>query len=63
MLSERELQAIVDDVVQSRLEFVKEKGVGAVGPLMGVVMKKVRGKADGKLVNQVLRENILSVLQ
>ena len=63
MLSERELQAIVDDVVQSRLEFVKAKGVGAVGPLMGVVMKQVRGKADGKLVNEVLRAKIVSVLQ
>jgi glutamyl-tRNA(Gln) amidotransferase subunit E len=63
MLSERELQAIVDDVVQSRLEFVKAKGVGAAGPLMGVVMKQVRGKADGKLVNEVLREKIASVLQ
>jgi len=63
MLSERELQTIVDAVVQSRLEFVKAKGVGAVGPLMGVVMKQVRGKADGKLVNEVLRAKIGSVLQ
>ena len=63
MLSERELQAIVDDVVQSRLEFVKAKGVAAVGPLMGVVMKQVRGKADGKLVNEVLRVKIASVLR
>jgi glutamyl-tRNA(Gln) amidotransferase subunit E len=63
MLSERELQTIVDAVVQSRLEFVKAKGVGAVGPLMGVVMKQVRGKADGKLVNEVLHAKILSVLQ
>jgi len=63
MLSERELQTIVDAVVQSRLEFVKAKGVGAVGPIMGVVMKQVRGKADGKLVNEVLHAKILSVLQ
>jgi glutamyl-tRNA(Gln) amidotransferase subunit E len=63
MLSKPELQAIVDDVVQSRLEFVKAKGVSAVGPLMGVVMKQVRGKADGKLVNEVLRAKIGSVLQ
>jgi len=63
MLSERELQAIVDGVVQSRLDFIKEKGVGATGPLMGVVMKQVRGKADGRLVNEVLRAKVLSVLQ
>jgi glutamyl-tRNA(Gln) amidotransferase subunit E len=49
--------------VQSRLEFVKTKGMSAVGPLMGVVMKQVRGKADGKLVNEVLRAKIVSVLQ
>ncbi len=63
MLSERELQAIVDDVVQSRLEFVKARGAAAVGPLMGIVMKQVRGKADGKLVNEVLRVKIASVLR
>jgi glutamyl-tRNA(Gln) amidotransferase subunit E len=63
MLSERELQAIVDDVVQSKLDFIKEKGVGAVGPLMGVIMKKVRGKVDGRLVNEVLQAKVLSVLQ
>jgi len=62
-VSERELQTIVDAVVQSRLEFVKAKGVGAVGPSWGVVMKQVRGKADGKLVNEVLHAKILSVLQ
>jgi glutamyl-tRNA(Gln) amidotransferase subunit E len=62
MLSERELQAIVDDVVQSQLDFIKEKGVGAVGPLMGVVMKQVRGKADGRIVSEVLQAKVLSVL-
>jgi glutamyl-tRNA(Gln) amidotransferase subunit E len=63
MLSVHELEAIVDNVVQSQLDFIKAKGAGAVGPLMGVVMKQVRGKADGRLVNEVLRAKILSVLQ
>jgi glutamyl-tRNA(Gln) amidotransferase subunit E len=62
MLSEREVQEIVSDVVESRLDFVKAKGVGAVGPLMGVVMKQVKGKADGKLVSEVLRAKIVAVL-
>jgi glutamyl-tRNA(Gln) amidotransferase subunit E len=62
MLSERELNAIVEEIVQSQLDLIKEKGVGAIGPLMGVVMKQVRGKADGKLVNEVLRAKVLSVL-
>ena len=62
MLNERELQTIVNDVVESRLDFIKAKGQGALGPLMGVVMKQVRGKADGKLVNEVLHAKIASVL-
>jgi glutamyl-tRNA(Gln) amidotransferase subunit E len=62
MLSESELNAIVEEIVQSQLDFIKAKGVGAIGPLMGVVMKQVRGKADGKLVNEVLRAKVLSVL-
>jgi glutamyl-tRNA(Gln) amidotransferase subunit E len=63
MLSERELKAIVDEVVQSQLDLIKARGVGAIGPLMGVVMKQVRGKADGRLVNEVLQAKVLSVLQ
>jgi glutamyl-tRNA(Gln) amidotransferase subunit E len=63
MLSERELKAIVEDVVQSRLDFIKERGTGAIAPLMGVVMKQVRGKADGRLVNDMLHAKILSVLK
>ncbi|MEI7826585.1 MAG: Glu-tRNA(Gln) amidotransferase subunit GatE [Euryarchaeota archaeon] len=63
MLSERELQAIVNEVVYSHLDFIKAKGAGAVGPLMGVVMKQVRGKADGRIVSEVLQSKVLSVLQ
>jgi glutamyl-tRNA(Gln) amidotransferase subunit E len=63
MLSVQELEAIVDLVVQSQLGLIKAKGAGAIGPLMGVVMKQVRGKADGRLVNEVLQAKVLSVLQ
>ncbi|MGZ4945176.1 MAG: Glu-tRNA(Gln) amidotransferase subunit GatE [Halobacteriota archaeon] len=62
MLSECELNAIVEEIVQSRLDLIKAKGEGAIAPLMGVIMKQVRGKADGKLVNEVLRTKVLSFL-
>ena len=63
MLSRRELEEIIEGIVQSRLNFIKEKGSNATGPLMGVVMKQVRGKADGKLVNELLKAKVLSVLE
>jgi len=34
---------------------VKERGEYAVVTLMGIVMKEVRGKASGKMVNDLLR--------
>ncbi|HZW57720.1 MAG TPA: Glu-tRNA(Gln) amidotransferase subunit GatE [Nitrososphaerales archaeon] len=53
-ISEDELRRIVDEVIRDNLQLVKARGAGAQGALMGKVMQKVRGKADGKLVSQVL---------
>ena len=57
-VSHDRLEEIVRTVVQDRHAFVKEKGMGALGPLMGIVMVEVRGSVDGKLVSQVLRQEI-----
>jgi len=51
------LQSIIDDVISERLDFVKERGMGAIGPLMGVVMQKA-GAADGKAVSALLKQAI-----
>ncbi len=37
--------------------------MGALGPLMGVVMAEVRGSADGKRVAGLLRDAIAGVLR
>ena len=46
---ESALGDIIAAVVAERLDFVKERGMGAIGPLMGVVMQQA-GAADGKAV-------------
>lgn len=58
-----ELVAIVNRVVAERADFVRERGAGALGPLMGVVMAEVRGSADGKRVAGLLRDAIAGVLR
>ncbi len=63
MLSREELEKIIDDVVRSRVDFIKTKGDRAVGPLMGLVMKQARGKADGRLVSEMLQARILPLLE
>ncbi|MEM0449030.1 MAG: Glu-tRNA(Gln) amidotransferase subunit GatE, partial [Methanomassiliicoccales archaeon] len=55
-------EAIIAQVVAERMDFVRQKGIGAVGPLMGPVMERLRGKVDGKVVNEILRREISKVL-
>lgn len=45
-------------LVKERADFVEERGEASVGPLMGVLMKKFRGKADGQLVSKNLSKAV-----
>ena len=53
-LTQEEIEAIVD-------ETIKETGAVSakdMGKIMGALMPKVKGLADGKLVNQIVREKL-----
>ena len=52
-----ELRGLIESLVKERLDFVKERGMGAIGPLMGIVMGQAQG-VDGKEVSSILREVI-----
>jgi glutamyl-tRNA(Gln) amidotransferase subunit E len=52
------VEQAVDSILIERDDFVRERGMAAVGPLMGMVMGKLGGSADGKLVSQMLLEKI-----
>ena len=56
-----EVEDAVDAIMIEKADFISERGVSAVGPLMGLVMQKLGGSADGKIVSQVLREKISSI--
>lgn len=53
-----ELETAVDKLIDERMDFVKGKGLNAVGPLMGLIMKDFRGKVSGEEVNKLLKEKI-----
>ncbi|MGB2728259.1 MAG: Glu-tRNA(Gln) amidotransferase subunit GatE [Halobacteriota archaeon] len=59
----KEVEKIVEDIVNSKTDFIREKGARAVGPLMGVVMKELRGKVDGKVISKLLAEKVEEVLE
>ena len=56
--SREEVERIVDEVIAANREIVRSRGETAVAPLMGKAMEKLRGRADGKLVNEILRDRI-----
>lgn len=53
---------LIASIVKEREEFVKEKGMEAIGPLMGPVMSALRGKIDGKEANELLEREIRKIL-
>ncbi len=57
-----DLESIINDIVNQRIDFVKERGMGAMGPLMGVVMQAA-GAADGKAVSALLRSAIQRITE
>ena len=61
-VSRDELEAVIKKIVADRAEFVTRKQKAALGPLMGVVMKEVRGSVDGKVVSEILKKEIDRVL-
>ncbi len=57
-----EAVAVIDGLVAEREDFVRAKGMAAVGPLMGPVMGALRGKIDGKKANELLSKSIQKLL-
>lgn len=57
MLSEAELNSIIDDLLRENKNLA-DKGKEAFGALMGLTMKKVRGRANAEIVAQVLKKKL-----
>jgi glutamyl-tRNA(Gln) amidotransferase subunit E len=62
-LSDEELNKIVHEIVASNISLLNSMGERSFGPMMGMVMEKVRGKADGGKVSKILKEEIVRMLQ
>ena len=61
-VDESEAVEIIAKIVSERIDFIREKGMASIGPLMGPVMGALRGKLDGKRANDLLMEEIKKVL-
>ena len=61
-VEEDEATRIVASIVREREDFVRSKGMEAIGPLMGPVMAALRGKIDGKAANDILAKEISKLI-
>ncbi len=53
-MDEAQIRAVVEETIAE----VGAQGPGDLGKVMGALMPKVKGKADGKLVNTVVRQSL-----
>jgi len=51
-------EALSEDEVRAIIRAAIEGGAGEMGPLMGQVMPKIRGRFDGKEANRLVREEL-----
>jgi len=58
MISQMELEKMIEHLIKQNESLVKEKEKRAFGPLMGMIMKEVRGKAKAELVSRVLKRKL-----
>ncbi len=57
-IGDEELTRLVEEIVRAQLPLLQERGDAAFSPLMGDVMREVRGRRDGKQVAEELRRAI-----
>ncbi len=62
-VNEEELEKIIINIVDKNEGIIKNQKERAIGPLMGIVMKELRGKASGEIINSLLLKNIKKKLE
>ena len=62
-LSQSDLEKILDEIIEKNYDKIKEDGMRSVSAIMGVVMKDVRGKTSGSLVNELTTKKIKAIIK
>ena len=54
----KDLDLIIEDIILEKKDMILERGDRSLSPLMGLIMKKMRGRISGSIVEKRLREKI-----
>jgi glutamyl-tRNA(Gln) amidotransferase subunit E len=58
VLSRDELEKIVDQIMSRNKSLIERNGQKAFGPIMGMVMKEVRGRANAEVVGEIINRKL-----
>ncbi|MEA1904978.1 MAG: Glu-tRNA(Gln) amidotransferase subunit GatE, partial [Candidatus Hadarchaeota archaeon] len=58
VISREKLKALISRIVKENEELIRERGEVSSKALMGIVMKEVRGRADGRTVHELLKREL-----
>lgn len=62
-LDEIKLEEIIKKIINENKDIIQNQKERAIGPLMGIAMKDLRGKASGEVINSLLIKSINEVLE
>ena len=62
-LNQDELEKILDKIIEQNYDEIKKDGMHSMSSIMGLVMKQVRGRTSGSLVNQLLKTKIKAIIK
>lgn len=62
-INDDELSAVLDKVISENMAAVQEKGMNALGMLMGRSMAVLRGKVDGQKINAALKDKLEKIVK
>ena len=62
-IGQEDIEKLIMQVIESKKDLIKERGTDALKPLMGLIMERARGKVDGKLVSDILKEKIKEFME
>jgi len=59
--SDKDIEKVIDKIIDDNIEFVRSNGERAAGPLIGKAMSEFKGRVDGKLVSRIVMERIRAI--
>jgi len=62
-VSKEEFEKVIENIIINNKEIIQNQKERSVSPLMGIVMKELRGKVSGEMVNSILVEKIKKFLE